>query len=319
MGANSKIEWTDATWNPVTGCTPISAACDNCYAARMAKRLAGCCGYPADDPFRVTLHPELLDEPRRWRRPRRVFVVSMGDLFHKDVPFGWATHVFDVIRDCPKHTFQILTKRPGRMEEFFNGRGGWRYGPPPDNVWLGVTVENQATADERIPMLLRCPAKVRFLSCEPLLGPVNLRLATPCDRRCNEYDYAECPGTNGPCIMQCRVEWVIAGGESGPNARPSHPDWFRSLRDQCAAAGVPYFFKQWGSWAPGNYGSKLNPAQGIYRDGRRLISDEDFQRKGEAWPRSLISHDGNFSFVTRVGKHAAGCLLDGREHKEFPT
>lgn len=311
MGANSKIEWTDATWSPVTGCTPISAGCQNCYAARMAKRLAGRCGYPADEPFRVTFHPERLDEPLHWRKPRRVFVVSMGDLFHKDVPFGWTTHVFDAIRDCQKHTFQILTKRPERMEEFFNGRGGWRYGPPPYNVWLGVTVENQDTADERIPLLLRCPAKVRFLSCEPLLGPVAIRVTRHHDHPSGDptlwwetYDYP----LSGFCSTKQggwtdpnypRIHWVIAGGESGPNARPSHPDWFRSLRDQCAAAGVPYFFKQWGAWLPE----------------QAIGSDEEFRRITKSCPSM---YEGKQRWY-RTGKTAAGCLLAGREHKEFPA
>lgn len=267
MGANSKIEWTDATWSPVTGCTPISAGCQNCYAARMAKRLAGRCGYPADEPFRVTFHPERLDEPLHWRKPRRVFVVSMGDLFHKDVPFGWTTHVFDAIRDCQKHTFQILTKRPERMEEFFNGRGGWRYGPPPDNVWLGVTVENQETADERIPLLLRCPAKVRFLSCEPLLGPVSLvdietkshwaGKAEPSKLNClRGYTYSrrkrfvlngivEEKGEANYVDTVCeQVHWVIVGSESGSNARQCNNDWVRSLVGQCQQAGVSVFVKQ---------------------------------------------------------------------------
>ena len=254
----TKIEWTDETWNPVTGCTKISPGCAHCYAERMAKRLAGRFGYPADEPFRVTLHPERLDTPLRWRKPRRVFVCSMGDLFHKDVPDGWIYEILGIMALAQRHTFQVLTKRAARMYNYLSGFKGrtdimaaamcinenlrlhidteaieW----PLPNVWLGVTAESQEAADERIPLLLQTPAAVRFVSCEPLLGPIDLGLV---DENGGPNDFARLSG----------LDWVIVGGESGPGARPMYPDWARSLRDQCQAAGVPFFFKQWGAFKP---------------------------------------------------------------------
>jgi len=171
----SRIEWTEVTWNPVTGCTPISPGCENCYAKRLATRLKGRCGYPEDEPFRVTMHPDRLSEPLSWKKPRHVFVCSMGDLFHDDVEEGFLCRVFDTIMAAEQHTFLVLTKRPKRMRDFFKRciHGTW------NNLWIGVTAENQKTADERIPILLQIPAVVRFVSCEPLLGPVNLELYLP--------------------------------------------------------------------------------------------------------------------------------------------
>ncbi len=256
------LKWATKVWNPVTGCTKVSQGCKNCYAERMATRLAGRVGYPADEPFRVTLHPERLDMPRHWRKPARVFVNSMSDLFHSDVPDEFIARVFGTMSGCKKHTFMVLTKRPERMLKWLmrcgNGGGlGWithngakpiAYGGdgivvgendrwPLPNVWLGVSVEDQTTADERIPLLLQTPAAVHFVSCEPLLGPVDLNKAHGFQRPI----YGDTGGYPPPE----RLDWVICGGESGPGARPMHPDWARSLRDQCADAGVPYFFKQW--------------------------------------------------------------------------
>lgn len=213
MSASSRIEWTDATWNPVTGCTAISAGCQNCYARRMALRLQAMGQRRYANGFRVTVHPETLDEPRHWRKSRMVFVCSMGDLFHKDVPNWFIQEVFRVMKECPRHTFQILTKRPERMatqdEKFWS-----------PNVWAGVTVENQ-DATERLAELLDVPAAVRFISCEPLIGEVTLG------------------NLRG-------VRWVIVGGETGPGARPMQPDWARAIRDHCLAAKVPFFFKRQG-------------------------------------------------------------------------
>lgn len=252
---SSKIEWTDETWNPVTGCTKISAGCQHCYAERMAKRLAGRCGYPADEPFRVTLHPEKLEQPLKWKKPRMVFVCSMGDLFHEDVPGNYIVEVLGVIRRCPQHAFQILTKRPERMRQIMAWVAehqvqtvftfsAW----PLPNLWLGVTAENQRRADERIPLLLQTPAAVRFVSVEPMLEPVDLRNLRArngalIDALCGDVKsstrlgevYAAAPGS---------VDWVIAGSETGPGARPAEAEWFRVLRDQCAATGVPFFLKQ---------------------------------------------------------------------------
>jgi protein gp37 len=296
----TRIEWTDATWNPVTGCTKVSPGCDHCYAETIAHRFAGTKAYPAG--FDVTLRPERLDQPLRWRRPRRIFVNSMSDLFHDAVPDEYIAQVFAVMALAPQHTFQILTKRHGRMRSFLRdecrcGSGhapgihlrsamSWAVskanpdripGVPDDagrrvyfeagwplpNVWLGVSVENQQWADIRIPALLDTPAAVRFLSCEPLLGPVDLR------------GRVAFPRVDAP-----RIHWVIVGGESGRGARPMHPDWARSLRDQCAAAGVAFHFKQWGEWKP------VRTPSGEHQE--------------------------------RVGKKAAGRELDGRTWEDFP-
>lgn len=277
----SKIEWTDETWNPVTGCTKVSVGCKNCYAERMAKRLAGRFGYPADKPFAVTLHWDRLEEPLRWRKPRRVFVCSMGDLFHEDVPDEFIGEVFGVVHAASPHIFQVLTKRPERMRDFilrYSAPGG----PLPShrgNLWLGVSVEDQATADERIPLLLKTPAAVRFVSYEPALAGVDfsrwldplgqdscincgaderhylsaeeqarIRWTDSGDALCGECGHDCCATGHDPAL-----DWCIAGGESGPGARPVHPDWLRSVRDQCAAAAVPFFFKGWGAWVPNSY------------------------------------------------------------------
>ena len=310
--AQSKIEWTERVWNPVTGCTKVSQGCKNCYAERMAKRLAGRCGYPADDPFRVTIHSDRLAQPLHWRKPSRVFVNSMSDLFHPDVPGGFIAAVFGIMAACPQHTFQVLTKRPARMKTWFEDLKsvgpanrcypaetcrahamnktldsvrskltGYDTRWPLPNVWLGVSAENQETADQRIPLLLQAPAAVRFVSCEPLLGPVDLAGASGG----NDYLGDHWDRNVGPGI-----DWVIAGGESGPGARPMHLDWARSLRDQCAAARVPFFFKQWGEWAP-------------------------IGTSGPHGPRKYDVESG----CTRVGKTAARNHLDGRKHLEFPT
>ena len=202
MAKYSRIEWTDATWSPVTGCTPISEGCENCYARRMAKRLRGRCGYPTDEPFKVTLHPERLEEPLKWKKPRRVFVCSMGDLFHEDVPDEFIYEIWDVMVQSKQHTFLVLTKRPDRMKSFIEkvmcnrmdyaltfggtpeGKKARKWAQKPvQNVWLGVTAENQEQADKRIPILLQIPATVRFVSVEPMLGPIRL-----------QRDWLMCPG-----------------------------------------------------------------------------------------------------------------------------
>lgn len=231
MSDNSAIEWTDATWNPVTGCDKVSPGCDNCYAERIVERFHGKGAFAT-----VVRSEEKLYAPLHWRKPRRVFVNSMSDLFHDDVPAPFIARVFDVMRRTPQHTYQILTKRHGRMRALMNdwapvsGRPPWVHtGPwPPPNAWLGVSVENQKWADIRIPALRATPAAVRMLSCEPLLGPL---------------DSLDLTG----------IGWVIVGGESGPGARPMHPDWARGIRDACVAASVPVFVKQLGaSWARSN-------------------------------------------------------------------
>ena len=258
--AKTKIEWATHSWNPVTGCTPVSEGCENCYARRMAKRLAGRCGYPADGPFRVTLHPERLEEPLHWRKSRMVFVASMGDLFHSDVDEKYIAKVIGICDLARQHIFMILTKRPDRMRELFNDEDfqfhvGWfqsqavrefglefdpaNLGPWPfKNVWLGVTAENQARADERIPILLQIPAAVRFISIEPCLGPVDLSYYLPKNPKKN------CPENILPYYNSHGLNWVICGSETGPLARPMKEEWVKNIKDQCVGADVPFFYKQ---------------------------------------------------------------------------
>lgn len=241
MSAKSKIEWTDATWNPVTGCTKVSEGCRNCYAERMTNRF-----YPGRDFSEVRLHPARLDEPLHWKKPRRIFVCSMSDLFHKDVPDDFILDVFKRMMLTGWHTYMVLTKRPVRMMEFCNK---YFHAPLPA-VWLGVTAENQAMADERIPILLQTPAVVRFVSVEPMLEKVNLVECLQGWKVESEH-HPDCDGycSAGLCPIPVQVRtpalnWVICGAESGPDARPFDVDWARNLKSQCVSAGVPFFFKQ---------------------------------------------------------------------------
>jgi protein gp37 len=257
MGDHSTIEWTEATWNPVTGCDTVSPGCDHCYARTLAARLKamGQARYQADgDPvtsgpgFRVTLQPDQLDLPNHWAKPRMIFVNSMSDLFHKDVPDAYVADVFGVIARNQRHTFQALTKRHGRMrsllrsDEFIaavarrSGVQEW----PLRNLWLGVSAEDQARADLRLGHLLDTPAWVRWVSLEPLLGPVRLGDA--------DQDALNDGGLN----------WVVVGGESGAGHRPIDPRWAADLRDECVDAGVPFFFKQWGGIRPKSGGRLLD-------------------------------------------------------------
>lgn len=270
---NTKIEWANRVWNPVTGCTKISPGCQNCYADRVAKRLRGRCGYDADEPFRVTLHPERLEEPLRWRKPGMIFVCSMGDLFHEDVPFNYIDRVFKRINGSPQHDFLILTKRPERMREYFarsmkflcaacqgtgcsycldHGYQNWEM-KPYSNVWLGVTAENQEMADERIPILLQIPAAVRFVSMEPMLGPVDLTAVRLPDHLQPDWAYGMPYGITFDALQpneshiydsENHLDWVICGSESGPNHRKTKIEWIRDLREQCISANVPFFLKQ---------------------------------------------------------------------------
>lgn len=338
MSGKTAIEWTNKTWNPITGCTKISPGCLNCYAEsqtrRFHKKLTGQpftawtvraqreSGQPA-----VTLHPERLGLPLHWRKPSMVFVNSMSDLFHEDVPFEFIDRVFAVMAVAHWHTFQLLTKRPERMVEYFyyltdarvNGNlaqyndesypmidwGKVLLTYPLPNVWLGVSVENQRYADERIPELLETPAAVRFISAEPLLERVNILRPAGITTKANPYG----------------IHWVICGGESGPRARPMHPAWVRSLRDQCQVAGVPFFFKQWGEWAPFNainagHWSRTSP-QG------RVSKGQLWDGEGKLMFGGRSIHIGTepgppWESLLKVGKAKAGALLDGREWREFP-
>lgn len=222
MADGSAIEWTDATWNPVTGCTKITSGCDNCYAERFSERFRGVPGHPFQNGFNLTLRPERIRQPLSWKRSRMVFVNSMGDLFHKDVPSRFIDQVFDTMERADWHVFQLLTKRSSLMRDYLRRR--YQDVSPPGNIWIGVSIEDMRSAT-RIEQLREAPAAVRFLSIEPLIGSVGL-------------------------LTLERIHWVIAGGESGPKARPMHIDWLRAIRDQCADQGVAFFFKQWGGLRP---------------------------------------------------------------------
>jgi len=256
MGDKSKIEWLDggASWNPITGCTPISEGCANCYAKTMAEtRLRGKFGYAQEDPFKITFHEDKLNQPLEWKRPRKIFVCSMGDLFHADVPTEWINKVFSVIQQAKQHTFIILTKRPERMQQYIRSVNKCRSCPENDipfsNVWCGITAENQRTADGRIPILLSTPAVKKFISVEPMLERIDIMRYLP------EYDYRptyeyyqkaypDCG--NVPILIKPGIDWIICGAETGPNARPMSLEWARDLRDQCAEANTPFFFKKAG-------------------------------------------------------------------------
>jgi protein gp37 len=229
MANSTNIEWTDATWNPVTGCTKISAGCDHCYAERFSERFRGTPGHPFKTGFDLTLRPERLEQPLRWRTPRMIFVNSMSDLFHKKIPREFIGRVFDTMEAASRHTFQVLTKRSSLMRDFVRERYGTRRGPR--NIWFGVSVED-GTKLSRIRHLREAPAGVRFLSIEPLIGPVG------------KLDLAD-------------IDWVIVGGESGPRARPMKKEWVANVRDQCINSRVSFFFKQWGGRTPKTGGRLL--------------------------------------------------------------
>jgi protein gp37 len=344
---STKIEWTDRTWNPLAGCTVISPGCTHCYAMRMAHRLEAMGQQKYQGTIwktdggkilwtgRINLDEKALLEPLKWKKPQRVFVNSMSDLFHENVPFEYIDKVFAVMAITPHITYQVLTKRPERMWQFMawkkndwvsTGMDEFKVGfkfthyqiPVPGehpnwkgldwplpNVWLGVTVENQEQADKRIPLLLQVPAAVRFLSCEPLLGPIEFF------NHSNKWELGESrmhllrgfTVTNTPeglkgngRLVDPQINWVIAGGESGHNARPVHPDWIRSLRDQCRPAWVPFFFKQWGEGIP----------MGQKRADGKIQGFTSFKPIDE------------FTGCVKVGTKAAGSMLDGMEWKEFP-
>ena len=416
----SKIEWTDRVWNPVTGCTKVSAGCTNCYAERITKRF-----YPDKDFNEITLHEDRLNQPLRWRKPSKVFVCSMSDLFHDDVPLNFIDKVFDTIHKAKNHTFLVLTKRP---ENLLNK---WLGLPLPNNCWIGVTAENQEQADKRIPILLQIPAAKRFVSVEPMLGAVDLSkwlggnnetrkcrrigisgcidggtrdrqsrtdmessgekvepvgkencfyslrsqeggkrqrdlpanqsddgpkksecvsassgletFSRPYTRRNNdksqrrqqkeqqpgEFGISNILKTDMACLSRSGVSpekeslgaisWVICGGESGPGARPMHPDWARNLRDQCVEAGVPFLFKQWGEWEPFYDRDIEDP------DWKNIPQDNE-ERSGSITPKirrmNLAGGEGfhgdRVVYFRKVGKKKAGRLLDGKLWDEYP-
>lgn len=288
MADHTAIEWTDASWNPVTGCTKVSPGCDHCYAETIARRFADTPAYPHG--FASTLRPERLDLPLRWTRPRRIFVNSMSDLFHDAVPDGYIARVWATMAAARQHTFQVLTKRHARLRSLLsspsftdlmaaawfdlprNRRPGNAIEWPLPNVWVGISAENQQWADIRIPALLDTPAAVRWISAEPLIGRIDLHsipsglrmdggprrdsaLVAPCPL-CSGWGGGECP--DGPHFVKLPggIDWVVVGGESGRGARPMHQDWARDIRDQCAAAGVPFLMKQAGVVLAREWGAK---------------------------------------------------------------
>ncbi|MDB5359789.1 MAG: hypothetical protein JWO51_1086 [Rhodospirillales bacterium] len=291
MGENSAIEWTDHTFNPVWGCVKVSPACDNCYAAALDHRLGG--GHWGPHAPLKEFGDKHWAEPLKWNRAaerdgvrRRVFCASMADVFDNRWPEHVRSRLWELIKATPHLDWLLLTKRPQNIARMLPDNWGNGY----SNVWLGTTVENQEEADRRIAHLLAVPAKIRFLSCEPLLGPLHLRWALSC----NPLEIAsgfQRRGHFSPGLEKLRrLDWVIAGGESGHGARPIHPDWSRALRDQCAAVGVPFLFKQWGEWGP-------RPSY-------------------EEVPIGTV--DRHSFGVARIGKKRAGRLLDGVEHNAFP-
>jgi protein gp37 len=410
MSDGTKIEWTDATWNPITGCTLVSEGCRHCYAARLAatrlRHLPSRQGLArlnaageAKFTGEVRFNGDVLEQPLRWKRARMIFVCAHGDLFHESVPDEMIDRIFAVMALCPQHTFQVLTKRPERMRAWFSER--WQSAPaqklsfgtdtidmpaetrgedrrdqvnreveeichssegmhrrffdghndalwtpdgasvagsfawPLPNVWLGTSVEDQRRADERIPELLATPAAVRFISAEPLLGGIDLTVMRrgpseidPGRERVESYwcdgltgqrgvlmrngDCLEAPGDFGP-----HIDWVIGGGESGPGARPSHPQWFRDLRDQCASAGVAYFHKQNGNWRPWSAELPASRLAFMATDGSVKLDPTKADLK-LAIDQATAGHD-LWQLMADVGKHAAGRLLDGVEHNAMPV
>lgn len=346
MADHTHIEWTEATWNPITGCSLKSPGCAKCYAMKLAgtrlrdhpSRAGLTTGSKAGPVWtgEVRFNKQWLDQPLRWERPRMIFVCAHGDLFHESVPDEWIDRVFAVMALAPQHTFQVLTKRADRMREYCTamaagersvisaGKGLAKPGVlaqrmselakdnpacshtgPLPNVWLGVSVEDQARADERIPHLLATPAAVRWISAEPLLGPLDLRdflYPVPAGR----VRYAYHLGGDYPVLEGVRpmLDWVVCGGESGAGARPMHPDWARSLRDQCAAADVPFFFKQWGEYHPADQ----------RKDSAQIEAMGDMSTA----LRSGAAHVFDDQWTWRIGKKRAGRLLDGQLHDAMP-
>ena len=321
--SKTKIKWADETWNPIVGCSKISEGCENCYAEKMARRQSflrpGCeydkvlqnCVWPSWNGKTALVGSAL--KKKFPGKGKRIFVCSMGDLFHPDVLHGWIDLVMNIIDENPQHTFIALTKRPIFMAEYFI-----KYTFPPKNLWLGVTAENQKQAKRRIPVLLQIPATKRFVSIEPMLSGVDIERFLDCSPEQAESHLARYGFSPRP------LDWVICGGESGPKARPMHPDWVRSLRDQCKTAGVPFFFKQWGEWG---LSSPLKNGKFDYSQSHTLANDGTLYKSYDlAYPdgarrSEALSKDherANLNLVFRVGKKKAGKMLDGQEYIEVP-
>jgi protein gp37 len=400
MATNTSIEWADKTWSPIIGCDRVSPGCDRCYAITtahirksnpnptVAAAFAGTTqrvNNVTDWSGKVNLLGDRLFQPLRWKNPVKVFVNSMSDLFHEQVPTEFIAKVFAVMALTPQHTYQILTKRHARMRSLLSSpsfrlacedaeaevvsdeaapiprykrdayRKQWwsNFAKPLPNVWLGVSVENQKWADIRIPALLSTPAAVRFLSCEPLLGPIDLTayLADRLPVTDPEADAPDGSRVNGmerhgdEWVRQQALHWAIVGGESGHGARAMHPDWARSLRDQCAAADVPFLFKQWGEWGPAPFIVRVcDPETGWTGTAEELAAAKaDSEAKGgthahtgnwyeengersywihaighKPWSLERVTLPEHTESIRRWGKKAAGRELDGRQHNDFP-
>lgn len=363
MAEHSNIEWTDSTFNPWEGCQKVGPGCDHCYAENRNARFGGgvAVNWGPGAPRRRTSRSNWA-KPLLWEREheafmlahgrrRRVFCASLADVFDNEVPAEWRADLFALIERTPHLDWLLLTKRIGNAAEMmFLARGG--HLPLLPNVWLGATVVNQAEADRDIPKLLAVPARVRFLSIEPMLGPIDLTRTV-----LHSGPFKPAPGAGrawqgiktvnvtmnalkpGAKSGRPALSWVIAGGESGPHARPAHPDWFRSLRDQCAAAGVPFLFKQWGEWLPINQQDEAFTNR-LYRSNRKAALHEDQGHLDDIYSRTctvpygVVHHDGSFhqplepmAFLQgtnamttfKVGKKAAGRLLEGVEHNGVPA
>ncbi len=347
MADGTKIEWTDATWNPITGCAVVSPGCTNCYAMRLAgtrlRHIASRAGLTRDSKAgpvwtgETRLNTAELTKPLHWRRPRKIFVCAHGDLFAESVPDDWIDRVFAVMALAPQHTFQVLTKRARRMRDYISKRST-KHHPAMDyaaiwsatgtishpaidltawplrNAWLGVSAEDQTRADERIPDLLATPAAVRWVSAEPLLGPIDF-LGEEMNGPLTDGEPTAEQVANDPTGWRVvrygvsRLNWIVVGGESGAGARPMHPAWARSIRDQCAEAGVPFFHKQNGEWAI----ERPRPGGDLGGDMRSgIVRHVCADRQNDGHFRAGDVH------MRRVGKARAGRLLDGREHNDMP-
>jgi len=321
------IEWANVVWNPVTGCNKVSQGCKNCYAEKMHKRLNAMGQEKYVNPFtEVVCHEGELSKPLMLKKPSRVFVNSMSDLFHEKVPFDFIDKVFDAIAQASWHTFIVLTKRPERMKAYYQSRV---FEKLITNLWVGVSVENQEMANERIMHLLAIPAAVRFLSIEPMLGPIDLyRVHTQNQHGDNFYHNVLNGVTNmqgfGNSNFANTINWVIVGGESGKGARPMHPDWVRSIRNQCRNSNVPFFFKQWGAFAPNtlpfrDYNHWTQKAQS-WLQGWRRDRDMCIDVKGVHCTHGAIFSNAKYPVYPMwlLGKDKTGNMLDGLQHLEFP-
>ena len=340
MADGTKIEWTDATWNPIrarnlkTGkvgwhCEHVTPGCEGCYAEGINKRLGS--GLPFKPGHRedveIFLDEKMLDLPYRWRKPRMIFPLSMTDMFAPFITDHMRRVMFEVMRNTPHHAYQVLTKRPDEMRRFVRSLEApgqwatWLSAWPIPNIWLGVSCEDQQRADERVPILLDTPAAVRWVSAEPLLGPIDFA------NQCNGHYFFDAlrgvrwhePGASDwPCPSEKYtkgLDWIVAGGESGARARPMHPDWARAIRDQCAAAGVAFHFKQWGNWVPIDQSTAVDEAGWRGRGNWMLLDREgDLDIPDHRWPDEAAGEVA----VVEMHKARAGRLLDGVTYDGYP-